>query len=144
MCVISEERVYLVMFFCIVCLIWILFKKSSKFWESPFSSRNYNIGLAWQKWPINVLTILTGKNFFTQFNTSFAAWLILTFSICLHNQLSSIHLLPHMKEYRCLKKVIHQIDSNYEWLLLLASFCGKIWVCFCLDTGKCFFLEVSF
>ena len=64
MCVISEERVYLVMFFCIVCLIWILFKKSSKFWKSPFSSRNYNIGLAWQKWPINVLTILTGKNFF--------------------------------------------------------------------------------
>ena len=37
------------------------------------------------------------------------------------------------------KNMIHQIDSKNEWLLLSAS---KIWVSFCLNTGKRFFLEV--
>ena len=37
------------------------------------------------------LLILTDKNCFTQFNTRMVAWLLLTFLICLHNQLSSIH-----------------------------------------------------
>ena len=41
------------------------------------------------------------------------AWLRLTSLLCLHNQLS------HIKDYRCLKNVIHQIDRN-EWLLLSA------------------------
>ena len=50
-----------------------------------------------------------------------AAWLLLTFLICLHNQLSSIHYVPRIKEYRCLKNEIHQIDGQNEWLLLLAS-----------------------
>ena len=46
------------------------------------------------------------------------AWLLLTFFLCLYNQLISIHcIVTHIKEYRCLKNVIHQIDSN-EWLLL--------------------------
>ena len=30
--------------------------------------------------------------------------------------------LSHIKEYRCLKNVIHQIDIKNEWLLLSASF----------------------
>ena len=39
------------------------------------------------------------------------AWLPLTFLVCLHNQ--SIHYpLSHIKDYRCLKKAIHQIDSK--------------------------------
>ena len=38
----------------------------------------------------NSLTILTGKNCFTQFTTGMAAWLLLTFLVCSHNQLSSI------------------------------------------------------
>ena len=78
------------------------------------------------------LTIFTGKNYFTQVNTRFIeieALMPLTFFICLHNQLS------HMKENVCFKKVIHQIDSKTEQLLLLTSSfqllstvppCGKI------------------
>ena len=33
--------------------------------------------------------------------------------------------LSHIKDYKCLKKVIHQIDSKNEPLLLLASFTAK-------------------
>ena len=44
------------------------------------------------------------------------AWLLLTFFICcLHNQSISLHSI--VKEYICLKNVIHQTDRN-EWLLL--------------------------
>ena len=39
----------------------------------------------------DVLTILIGKDCcFTQFSTGMAGWLLLTFFICLHNQLRSI------------------------------------------------------
>ena len=48
------------------------------------------------------------------------AWLLLTFFLCLRNLVIPIHiLLSHIKEYRCLKNVIHQKDIN-EWLLLSA------------------------
>ena len=40
---------------------------------------------------------------FTQFSTRMAAWLLLTFFICLHDQLSSIRSTSRSKEYRCLK-----------------------------------------
>ena len=41
---------------------------------------------------ILILTMLTGKDWcFTQFSTAMAGWLLLIFSISLHNQLSSIH-----------------------------------------------------
>ena len=40
-------------------------------------------------------------------------WLLLTFFICLQNQVLLIPL-----SYRCLKNVIHQIDSKNEWLPL--------------------------
>ena len=50
----------------------------------------------------------------TQFSTRMAAWRLLTFFICLHNQLNSIHSLITYQRYRCLKKVIHQIDSKNE------------------------------
>ena len=64
-----------------------------------------------------LLTILTRKDWcFTQFSTGMAGWLLLIFFICLHNQLSSIHSI-----IRCLKNVIHQIDSKNGWLLLSAS-----------------------
>ena len=74
----------------------------------------------------------TWKICFTQFSTRMAAWLLLIFSICLHNQLSSLHSVTRIKQYRCLKDVIHQIDSKNEWLLLSFSI------------GKHFFLEFSF
>ena len=69
---------------------------------------------------------------FSQVNTRFIeieALQPLTFFIFLHNQLS------HMKEKVCFKKVVHQIDSKNEQLLLSASSfqllstvapCGKI------------------
>ena len=40
--------------------------------------------------------------------------------------------LSRMKERRCLKKVIHQIDSKKEWLLLSAGFTAKFGLCFVL------------
>ena len=42
----------------------------------------------------------------------------MTFFLCLHNQLISIYC-HIIKEYRCLKNVIHQLERN-EWLLLSA------------------------
>ena len=47
-----------------------------------------------------------------------AAWVLVTFFIRLHNQLSSMHSVIRIKEYKCLKNVIHQIDIKKEWLLL--------------------------
>ena len=71
-------------------------------------------------------------------------WLPLTFSIYLHNKLSFIHSISNInKECRCLNKIFHQIDRK----LMIAhfiNFYGKIWVGFCLQTGKRFVLEVSF
>ena len=44
--------------------------------------------------------------------------------------------ISRIKEYGCLKNVIHhQIDSKFY---------DKIWVGFCCNTGKRIFLEVSF
>ena len=43
-------------------------------------------------------------------------------SICLHNQLSSFNSSP----YRCLKNVIHQINSKNRWLLLSVTFTAKL------------------
>ena len=54
------------------------------------------------------------------------------FFVCLHNQLSSLHSISHIKEYRYLKKVIHQINSKNEWLFLSASFTAKFELVFVL------------
>ena len=43
------------------------------------------------------------------------AWLLLTFFLCLHNQLISVYYMS--QEYRCLKNAIHQLERD-EWLLL--------------------------
>ena len=51
--------------------------------------------------------------------------------------------MSHVKEYRCLKKVIHQIDRKCT-VTPFSKFYGEIWVAFCLNTTKCFFLEVFF
>ena len=93
------------------------------------------------------LTISTGK-------TRIGGWLLLTFLMCLHNQLAlswrrplsyrnqSIDFLYDnglrhervkfyytlyytYEECRCLENVIHQMDSESEWLLLPASFTTK-------------------
>ena len=46
--------------------------------------------------------------------------------------------MSHIKKYRCLKKVIHQIDKNWT-VAPFSKFYGKIWVNFCLNTGNAFF-----
>ena len=57
---------------------------------------------------------------------------------CLHNQLSSIHSITRIKRYRCLKKVIHQLDNKNEWLLLLASFKVKLRLIFVVTLENTF------
>ena len=66
-----------------------------------------------------------GKTVFTHFSTRMAAWLLLTFFINLQNQLSSIHSITRIKEYRYSKNVIHKLDNKNEWLLLSASLTAK-------------------
>ena len=46
--------------------------------------------------------------------------------------------LSHIKEYRCLRNVIHQIDSKNEWLLLSASFTAKFGLVFVLTLENAF------
>ena len=50
-----------------------------------------------------------------------AGWLLLTFLICLHNQLSSILHCIHVLRVQMFENVIHQIDRKNKWVLLLAS-----------------------
>ena len=77
------------------------------------------------------LTIFNEKHFFNQFSTRIAAWMLMTFFICLHIQLSSIHSIITRQRVQMLKNVIHQIDSKNVWLLPSASFtanCGFVFV----------------
>ena len=68
-----------------------------------------------------------------------ASWLLLTFSICLHNQLNSIiHSIITYKEYRCLKSVIHQVDSKNEWMLLPVRLTEKFRLVFVLTLENAF------
>ena len=81
------------------------------------------------------LAILTAKNCFIHLSTRTAGWLLLTFLICLHNQLSSTILSI---KCGCLKNVIHQIDCKNEWLLLPARFTTKFKLVFVLSLEKDF------
>ena len=61
-------------------------------------------------------------------------WLLLTFFICLHNQLSSFNsIIVQMS-----KKRVHQIDSKNEWLLLSATFTAKLKLVFVLTFENAF------
>ena len=67
-------------------------------------------------------------------------WLLLTFLIYSHNQLSSVihsiityENMMFEKKYGCLKNVIHQIDIKNEWLLVPASFSAKFRLASVLD-----------
>ena len=51
---------------------------------------NENHCLSQSLFMYELLAILTGKSCFIQFSKRMAGWLLLTFLICLHNQLSSI------------------------------------------------------
>ena len=65
-------------------------------------------------------------------------WLLLTFFICLHNQLSSFNsIIVQMSE-----KQIHQAGSKNEWLLLSETFTAKLELGFVLILKKTLFLRV--
>ena len=54
-----------------------------------------------------------------------AAWLLLTFFICLYEVLNIP--LSRIEEYRCLKNVTHQIDGKNESAIFMAKF-GLVFV----------------
>ena len=96
-------------------------------------------------WPLiylkmlNTLTILTGKN--CVLLSSVQEWLLGCFwpvSYVYTINLVLYILLPHVKMYRCLKKVIRQIDRKNEWLLLSASFTAKFELVFVLKPENAF------
>ena len=93
-----------------------------------------------------LLTIFKGKKFFfIQFSTRMGGWLLLIFLICLHNQLSAIiHCIITHWEHRCLKNVIYEINSKYEWLVLPASFRAKFGLVFVLTLENAFYWRLHF
>ena len=61
-------------------------------------------------------------------------WLLLTFFICLQNQLSSFNsIIVQMSE-----KLVHQIASKNEWLLLSVAFAAKLELVFVLTFENAF------
>ena len=55
-----------------------------------------------------------------------ATWLLLTSFIYVYTNNEVLYItLSHIKEYKCLKNVFHDIDSKNEWMLLSASFTSK-------------------
>ena len=69
-------------------------------------------------------------------------WLLLTSSICLHNQLSFIHSISYIsyntKECRCVNKIFYKLDR--KWMVSsFANFYGKICVGFVLTHENALF-----
>ena len=61
-------------------------------------------------------------------------WLLLTFSICLHNQLRSFNsIIVQMP-----KDMIHQVGSKNEWLLLSVTLMAKLELDFVLTFKNAF------
>ena len=48
-----------------------------------------------------------------------------------------MHIIITYEEYKCLKNVIHQIDSKTEWLFIAASFRAKFVFLLTLENGFC-------
>ena len=88
--------------------------------------------------------ILTGKIQYFSTIHSFQEWLLATFFICLHNQLSSVNSITRIKKERCLKNGIHQIDSKNELLLLSESFTAKFGLVFVLTVENAFSWRFNF
>ena len=67
-------------------------------------------------------------------------WLLLTFFICLQNQLSSFNsIIVQMSEKR-----VHQIDSKNECLLLSVTFTAKLELAFVLTFESAFSYSFHF
>ena len=66
-------------------------------------------------------------------------WLLLTFFICLHNQLSSFNsIIVVMSEKRVHQNILDQIESKNEWLLLPVAFTAKLALIFVLTFENAF------
>ena len=67
-------------------------------------------------------------------------WLAASDLFDMFRQLIKFYYTFHFtyQEYRCLKNVIHQIDSKNEWLLLPASFTVKLGLVFVLTLQNAF------
>ena len=75
---------------------------------------------------------------FIQFSTRMAGWLLLTFFICLHNQLSSNTFHYHVLTEQMFEKFIHQIDSKNDCWFLPATFTAKLGLVFVLTLANPF------
>ena len=86
-----------------------------------------------------VLNDLTRKKklCFAEFSTKLSeiqGWLLLTYFICLHNQLSSFNcIIVQMSEKR-----VHEIDNKNEWLFLSVFFMAKLELVFILTFENAF------
>ena len=86
------------------------------------------------------LTTLTWKNLcFTEFSTKIHWNTVLAASDVFHMFTQSIKFFLFHLWYRCLKNVIHQIDSENEWLLLSVTFTAKFQLAFVLTIENSFF-----
>ena len=56
----------------------------------------------------------------------------------------SIKFYTFHYQYRCLKNVIHQIDSKNEWLLLSVTFTAKLELVFALTFENTFHFHLQF
>ena len=72
------------------------------------------------------------------------AWLLLRFSLCLCNQLINIRSITTYWRLQMFEKLIYQTKMNGCFYHYFNKVYGKIWVGFCLNTIKRFFLETSF
>ena len=103
-----------------------------------YFSMNLNIWGDFQIYISVPLKILTGKNLcFTEFSTKIhwnTSWLLPTFFICLHNQLSSFNsIIAQISQKR-----VHQIDRKNKWLLLSVTFTAILELAFVLTFKNSF------
>ena len=103
-----------------------------------YFSMNLNIWGDFQIYISVPLKILTGRNLcFTEFSTKIhwnTSWLLPTFFICLHNQLSSFNsIIAQISQKR-----VHQIDRKNKLLLLSVTFTAILELAFVLTLKNSF------
>ena len=115
------------------CVILLLLKVYSKKFTNCFPHKISTLG------KFLLLNDTHRENCFTQYSPSMAAWLLQTFFICLHNQLTSTHsIITYLKNTDVwkmwfIKKTVKMNGCSFQQV------CWKIRVGFCLNTGKRFF-----
>ena len=86
-----------------------------------------------------VLTILTGKNCVLLNSVQECCLAASDIFHMLTHSIKLLHIpLSRIRERRCLKKVIHQIDIKKEWLFLSACFAAKFGLVFVLTLEDAF------